>query len=193
MKKAIIYLSIAILLVAIPSIGQNIKIGLVGGLNMPVPKFSDSLKTGYGGMLYIGYQADNAITLIAKSGYLFFPAKTIQTNEATRKTSYAVIPILFGARYTYQLADEIQLYGQAEMGVYLMKAETKAQIVSLGGREVVGDENQTKFGFSPVLGAQYKLSDLLNINLGANFSYLATENDPTMWIGINLGAEVSIK
>lgn len=198
MKKYLLILSISTFL-SLPIFAQGISVDVGAGGLIPLCKFRDSIKTGLGGSLTIGYAVSDNLTITGRSGYFHFPGETVHLETATRETSFGIIPVLFGIRYYLPFSDALSLdgklrtYGSVEVGVFVMRSETTAPIAKVSCREVIAQETESKFGFSPTIGFQYKLSEVVYLDIDGNYSYIATEGNPTMWFGFGVGLQFDIK
>jgi opacity protein-like surface antigen len=187
MKKLAIILTL--LIVALPSFGQtstpsqwSIGVGVEGGL--PTGDFNNYSSFGIGGLAFVGYNGfDPSFQLTLTSGYLNFSGKDYTIGDHTWNTKLGIIPILLGGKY-YFMPGDTRVYGQANVGLYLLNASASTTI---SGVSVSGSTNSSKFGVSPILGAQFKAGDKMWVDAHVNYTSVFTDNITTSWIGFGVG------
>jgi opacity protein-like surface antigen len=181
MKKLAIVLALMVL--AIPFVGQaqsqwSLGVGAEGGL--PTGDFNTISSFGIGGLVFAGYNGfDPAFQVTLSSGYVKFSGKDYPDGlGGTANTSYSMVPILVGGKY-YFMPGDTRVYGQANVGLYLLSASVSGS--------VAGSASSTKFGFSPVLGAQFKAGDKMAVDVHANYTDIMTDVSSTSYIGFGIG------
>jgi hypothetical protein len=181
MKKLGIVL--ALLMVAVPVFAQgpsqwSLGVGAEGGL--PTGDFNNVSSFGIGGMVFAGYNGfDPAFQMTLSSGYVKFSGKDYPDGlGGTVNTSYSVIPIIVGGKY-YFMPGDTRVYGQVNVGLYLLNASASGSFS--------GSTSETKFGFSPVLGAQFKAGDKMAVDVHANYTNIMTDGSSTSYIGFGIG------
>jgi len=196
MSKYLI-LILSLIIINMSTYSQGISVDLNGGVSIPTSKFKDSINTGFGGTLRIGYMLSNDLTITGKSGYLYFPGQTKTIEDGTMKTSIGVIPILFGVKYFPSFLNQVfsdekmRFYGGAEVGVFLFRNKQSKNLTRLGNKEVINTANWP--GFSPSFGLQYKFFDGLYIGYDFNYYYVGTEGIPTSWFGGEINFQYDFK
>jgi opacity protein-like surface antigen len=181
--KKIAYMFFAIALLSLvggcAAYAQQMTLGVNGEVALPMGTFADVAGVGFGGTALFGYQIDPNLTLTGRVGYLTFAEK--ETDWPT----WSTIPILVGARYFFMPEGDMRVYGAAELGLYSVSLSA-----SVGDIDV--STTETKFGFSPSLGAQFKVGDNMNLDAHLNYSYISTEGDAINWIGLGVGLEFGL-
>ncbi len=189
MKKLAIM--VALLIIALPLYGQtagpsqwSIGVGAEGGV--PVGDFNNASNFGIGGLAFVGYNGfDPAFQLTLSSGYVHFSGKDISDpfTGGTINTKWGIIPIVLGGKY-YFMPGDTRVYGQANVGLYVLSASADETV---GSATVSVSSSTSKFGVSPVLGAQFKAGDKMWVDVHANYSAVFTEGSTTSWVGFGLG------
>ena len=173
MKKIInLVIAVAISMLFSFSANAQIKLGLNGGIQVPT---EDGAKTGFGGGINGEYLVTPNIGVGLNAGYYSFgkeEAYGISTN------SY-LIPVTLTGKY-YFLTESIQPYGGVDVGFYTIGAKAKYQGIS----ESASD---SYFGFAPVVGLQFKLSDALALDINAKYNLIFSEGESTSIVGFNIG------
>ena len=175
MKKVLVVL-VALLVFGIPVSAQSWVGGIAGNVALPMSTaFKDAYRVGFGGTAWGGYQVDQNLTVFLKSGYLTFSGKE-QTifGQTFKPEAWNAIPIVAGAKYFFMPPDDMRVYGSGEVGMYMLSS---------------GGNSESKFGFAPALGAQFKAGDKMNVDVNANFTYISTEGEAVNWIGVGVGLE----
>jgi opacity protein-like surface antigen len=192
MKKfAYIFVAIALLSLAggCAAYAQQMSLGVNAEFGLPMGTFSDISDLGIGGTALFGYQIDPNLTLTGRAGYISFSGKDIDAGSFKLKTSYGIIPILVGARYYFTPEDTYRIYGAAEVGLYMLSVSASTTVM---GYSVDVTSSETKFGFAPTVGAQFKVGDNMNLDAHVNYSYISTEGDALTYLGIGVGLEFGL-
>lgn len=192
MKKNLFIVSLLILSGSLNLLGQDLFFKLNGGIALPIGKMSDSIKMGYGGTATCGYNFDENVAITLTSGYLHFPGKEISTPTALNTTEHGILPILVGTLYSVPVDEKIKAYAKFDFGVFVMKTTVTSKIIELDYKEGSASNSETKFGMLPTIGGDYKLNDNLSIDLNLSFTYVASVDKPTEWLGIFTGIKYTL-
>ena len=101
----------------------------------------------------------------------------------TINTKMGVIPIVLGGKY-YFMPGDTRVYGQANVGLYVLTASASETVSDVS---VSASTNTSKFGVSPILGAQFKAGDKMWVDAHANYTAVFTEGSTTSWVGFGVG------
>jgi opacity protein-like surface antigen len=186
MKQAVVIVAILVVLCSLSAFGQavgswRIGVGAEGGL--PIGDFNNVSSFGIGGVASAGYVVDPAFTVSLNSGYIHFSGKDFTVAGTTVNTSYNVVPILVCGKY-YFMPGDTRVYGAASVGMYLLSASASATV---SGVNVSASTSDTKFGFAPALGAEFKAGDKMFVDVHGNYSYISTDVTSTSFIGFGVG------
>jgi len=187
--KKFVFVFAVLLCFSLSAYSQNMVLGFSVGGGLPMGTFKDISDFGFGGTAIFGYSVDPNIMLTGRAGYFSFSGKEITVFDEKFKTSYGIIPILVGARYFFMPEGDTRVYGAAEIGLYSLTSKVKTTILDV---TVEASTTESKFGFAPTLGAQFKAGDNLNVDVHVNYSYVATEGDALNWIGFGVGLEFGL-
>ena len=86
----------------------------------------------------------------------------------------------------YFKGDKVKPYVGAGLGLYNYKISYDA----MGGSY---SDSKSYFGFAPVIGVMYELSEKISLLGNLKFHYVATDGDAATMIGIHFGAVYNIK
>lgn len=193
-------IALALLIVAIPLFGQtpsqwSLGVGVEGGL--PTGDFNNASSFGIGGLAFGGYNGiDPSFQLTLSSGYVHFSGKdipfsyldltTLTVKTGNVNSSLGVIPIIVGGKY-YFMPGDTRVYGQVNLGLYLLSYSANETDAS-GATIASGQSSSTsKFGVSPVLGAQFKAGDKMWVDAHVNYTDIMTDVSSTGYIGFGVG------
>lgn len=197
MKKFAIIL-VTLLVISLPSFGQNFAAGIGAAGALPMGDFGDAVNFGFGGLGWGAYVMDPNMTLTFKTGYIMFGGKDISSgvpgvNETKMTQDWGMIPILVGGRYFFMPEGDTRFYGSADIGLYMMmfSGSIKTTIAGTTTSSDI-DESESKFGIAPGVGAQFKAGDNMNIDVHLNYSMIFTEGESTSFIGFGVGLEFSL-
>jgi hypothetical protein len=181
MKK--ILLATVVVLFAI-SANAQLKIGVNGGLGLPMGSFGDANKMGFGGGVVGKYLLNEKIALGLNIGYYSFAGKDLGLGITGEKLSIMPITALFNF---YFASEGFKPYVGADLGFYSVKYKTPT--IDLGGFGTIegSSETLTKIGFAPTVGFEASLSEKVGLDVNAKYHYISTEGDATSYIGINVG------
>lgn len=172
MKKLTKILAICALVLISVTANAQMKLGVGGGLALPMGDYGDALKMGFGVNVGGKYMLNDNMALGIDLGYHMFTAKDEADGSDVK---FSVIPI--APSFTYYFATEgFKPYAGANVGFYMTKWK-------------VGDASETasKIGFAPVLGFEYALGEKMGLDVNAKYNYIATEGTACTYLGINVG------
>ena len=173
MKKLLV--AVALVMFAF-SANAQLKIGVGGGVALPMGDFGDGFKMGFGGGVAGKYMLNEKLALGLNLGYYSFTAKD---EAGGSDVKFSVMPITALVNY-YFATEGFKPYVGADLGFYACKSK-----VSVLGMDV--SATATKLGFAPTLGFEYGFSDKMGLDVNAKYHYITTEGSSTSYVGINLG------
>lgn len=174
MKKLL--LAVAVVMFAM-SANAQLKLGVSGGLALPMGDFGDAAKMGFGGGVSGKYMLNEKMALGLGVGYYSFSAKD---DAGGSDLSFSIMPIT--AIFNYYLATEgFKPYVGADLGFYSFKTKFMGISASV-----------SKLGFAPTVGFAYGLSDKMDLDVNAKYNYITTEGSATSYIGINVGLSFAL-
>jgi hypothetical protein len=165
----------------------NLSVGVGLETAIPMGDFSNVTSLGIGGLAVGTYHVDQNLALNFKAGYLHFSGKDQVVEGQTVSTSYGIVPILVGAKYYFMppAADNIaRFYGAADAGLYFSSASASGTVQ---GISMSASTSTSDFGVSPIIGAEFKAGDNMDIDVHANYSTIFTSGSSTSWVGIGIG------
>ncbi len=208
--------TVAILIILVTALNaqSNIKINVMGDLNMPADEMESFFEIGYGASAGIAYKISDSWDLGASFGYTKWEVKNDYysklATEAMGETvnvevdmPYTVIPVMLDAYY-YFSRENFQPYLLFSLGVHF--AKTEINTMEINGKKVILDktESNTVAGYKFGGGFLYDLSSTIAINLSASmvgngleieqesFDGEPLENVTTTFFNIGLGVSISL-
>jgi len=142
----------------------QIQVGVSGSLGLPLGTFGDAAKLGVGATVTGKYQLNEKMTIGANIGYLSF-------SSDLEGFSWTIMPIT--GLFEYNLGPA---YIGADLGFYSLGAEYEGISAS-----------DSYFGFAPVVGANFPISEKLSFNANAKYNIITSDGESTSYLGINLG------
>jgi opacity protein-like surface antigen len=200
MKKSLIVILLLAACVAAPAQEQSASTASwIAGFDvrgaMPMGDFKDLVSFGVGGTAYAGYAFSPMFAVTARTGYIFTGGKDIAVDVSgltgTATTNYGIVPLLGGLRVSF-LEGDTHLYVAAEGGMYILNG-TYEVTNSLGGAVTSSSDSDSKFGYAPAIGAQFRAG--MNMMVDAHVDYTgipdAIPNDggDASWLTIGVGIE----
>jgi len=146
----------------------QIQVGVSGSLGLPLGTFGDAAKLGVGATVTGKYQLNEKMTIGANIGYLSF-------SSDYEGFSWTIMPIT--GLFEYNLGPA---YIGADLGFYSLGAK-----ITVDGMEASSSE--AYFGFAPVVGANFPISEKLSFNANAKYNIITSDGESTSYLGINLG------
>lgn len=176
MKKVSIVIMGIIALIATSQVKAqgDMKIGASLGIMLPMGDFGDAAKMGIGGMAEYKYMVAENVAIGANLGYYSFGMKDYDDG------SYSIMPIVATGEYLFKPGEKLNPYVGANLGIYNFK--TSVTLMNIDASTSV-----TKFGFAPVLGILYELSDQMDFNANLRYNMIFTDETSTTTLGLNLG------
>jgi outer membrane protein W len=150
----------------------QMKIGVGGGIGLPMGDFGDVFKMGFGGGVSGKYMLNDNLALGVGIGYMTFSAKD---EFGGSDYKYSVIPITASVAY-YFATEGFKPYVGADFGMYMGKVKTP-----------VGDASGSDLGFAPTVGFEYDLSESMALDVNAKYNYIMSEGSATTILGVNVG------
>ena len=200
MKQLVkVFVAAALCLCVSGAINAQIKLGLSPGIQLPLGDFGDAVNLGFGGGISGEYLVTENIGVGLNVGYFTFSGKDL---PAGYKDSYSIIPITLDGKY-YFMTEGFKPYGGLDLGLYMLgnKWETPEENLGFGVVIPAESKSETKsyFGFAPVVGVQYDLTDNLALDLNLKYNYVLSgekvegEKTPDFTsFGINVGIVYTI-
>lgn len=152
------------------------KLGVSGGLGLPMGDFGDGYKMGFGGGVAGKYMLNEKLAVGLNIGYYSFTAKD---EFGGSDVKFSAMPITGLINY-YFATEGFKPYVGADLGFYSCKSKTNFMGVDFSA-------TATKFGFAPTVGFAYGLSDKMDLDVNAKYHFISTEGSSTSFLGINVG------
>jgi opacity protein-like surface antigen len=180
-----------------PPISHRWMVGFKGLGSIPTGNFKQGSDFGYGGKVWVGFDLDPTISLSANVGYNHFTGKDyaliVDDIKVDASTSYNVTPFTLALRICNTDGDS-RIYGMAEAGVYVVSVSVDARASGYGSYVSAStSESRTKFGISPVLGAQFKTGDKMSVDTHVGYTAVFVEGETWSWLGFGIGLEFSMR
>jgi len=196
MKKVILLLVVAL---SVVTASAQIKVGLNGGVGIPMGTFGDVFNTGFGGGISGEYLITPNISIGLNAGIYSFGMKDelldlfgmedmdgIDLGDLLDMSAkFQITPITLTGKYYFITEGGIKPYAGLDLGLYSSK--TKVTVKVLGISQSADAGSSTDFGLAPVVGLQFGLTDALAIDVNAKYHHIFTEGEATSFIGFNLG------
>lgn len=202
MKKLVKFSAIAALfLCSSLAVNAQVKVGINGGVQLPMGDFKDLSKTGFGGGLKGEYMLNPNMGVGLNLGYYAFDGKDL----GLYKIKTTMIPVT--ANYTYYFGEgSFKPYAGIDLGVYILKGKYEASssiadatanamsdmvdmFSNIGAGFSTGlkdatittttdvssaDESttSTKIGFAPQVGFQYGFNESLALDMNVKYNVI---------------------
>jgi opacity protein-like surface antigen len=175
--KKIFGVFVAVLLLCVPVLSQetsgqwSVGVGLETGV--PTGDFNTGYSFGIGGLANLRYVIDQNLSFGVKAGYMTFSAKEI---AGLTGNNINVIPILVGAQYFLTPPMEttsMRVYAAGDLGLFMLS----------------NGNSESKFGFAPILGAQFKAGDKMYVDVHANYTIIPADPSAFSWVSAGIGLE----
>jgi len=165
------------------STSPKFKLGLSGGLLCPTKKAEGAARTYlfFGGGICAEYLPTPHIGIGLSAGYYGYEVKYEVKKVEVGKITASLTPLILTGKY-YLLTESIQPYAGADVGFYTLGAKEKYV-----GESETYSISETFFGFAPVVGLQFKLSNALGLDVSAKYNLIFTEGESAKILGINIG------
>jgi hypothetical protein len=170
MKKLALVFSVValVILVSFNAQAQGKMAGSIGAeVLIPMGSFSDAAKIGFGGTAQYEYFVTPAISVTGKAGYITWGAKTGDATTGV-EASWSGVPILVGGKYYFIPEGRTRVYGQFELGLFIMSGTVKytTPIPGFGGE---ASASSTEFTIAPAIGFEIPAGAKGAIDLSARF------------------------
>jgi len=149
--------------------------------------FSDVAEIGYGGTVSGEQMLNESVAATVVVGYLMWPGKeSYDPIYATKiKTDFSAIPIQVGLKYFIRPAGGFRIYGMAEIGVHMIKAE--ATVENDFYTPINADAYETRYSIAPGIGIEIPMGNL-KLDFGARYQYIAEADAGDLrFLGARLG------
>jgi|GEM_PF-3061402 len=168
MKSIKIFVFALISLTAVTASAQ-FNLNLTFGPQIPSGDFKNGYNLGLGAGVQTDYFISDHSAVGLGLGYYSF-------GSDVDDVSCAFMPIT--ANYMYRMGSEegFMPYLQMELGV----SNLTVNVFGLKDSEMY-------FGMAPAAGFMYGLNERFRLTLNAKYNYVLTDDDPTTYIGVNLG------
>ena len=169
----------------------QIKVGVGGGIQLPIGDFGDEnimgAKIGFGGGVSGEYMVNENIGVGVSGGYYMFGGPEAKFEEEGIKmelsNSYSLIPIVANAKY-YFATEGFKPYGGVDVGIYMFGVTSEVSVLGISQSATA---STTEFGAAPVFGFQYDFSDALALDVNAKFNMIFATGTTLMAPGLNVG------
>lgn len=151
-----------------------IMLGADLGIGIPTGNFADAVNTGFGLNGVVSYFLQRNLLLTGNIGYWSF-----SKSEGGIDFSFSTIPLNLGLHYRFSEVGFIPFIG-AETFLFF----NSAKIEYLG---YSSSDSETKFGFVPLVGFAYKLSQTMELRGALKYHIIFTEDENTTFLGILVG------
>lgn len=167
---------------------QKIQLGASGGLTVPFVDFADAVQSGIGGSLIFKYFATEHIALGGNVGYYKFPGRDLDFGLGFGGLQISpdvnIIPVNATAEWFIGRSETLRPRLGVDMGVYFV------------GNNGEDAENKAYFGFSPVIGSGYRISEKVELFADTKFNVILTKEQEdiptTSYLSVNVGVMVNI-
>lgn len=158
---------------------KNMQIGGEVSLAMPMGDFGDAYGTGFGVTGVFTYALNPQLFLTGSIGYISF-------GEKFTGISFSTIPLNGGVQYRFNPGEKFQPYVGAET-LFFFSSST----VETGFFGSVS-ASSTDFGFTPLVGAAFPMSQNLEIRANLKYHIIFTSGSSTGFLGIGGGVHFRI-
>jgi opacity protein-like surface antigen len=200
MKKSVIVILLLAACVAAPAQEQTASTAStatwIAGFDfrgaLPMGDFKDLVSFGAGGTAYAGYAFSPMFAVTARTGYIFTGGKDVAVEESgytgTATTNYGIVPLLGGLRVSF-LEGDTHLYVAGEAGMYVLNG-TYEVTNSLGGAVTSSSKSESKFGYAPAIGAQFRAGMNMMVDAHVDYTGITDTGDNTIsWVSFGVGLE----
>jgi len=169
------------------STSPKFKLGLNGGLLYPTKKAEGAARTYlfFGGGISAEYLPTPHIGIGLGAGYYGYEVKYEVKKVEVGKITASIIPVALTGKY-YFLTESIQPYAGVDVGLYTLGLKVESEKES-------ASDSETFFGFAPIVGLQFKLSNALALDVNAKYNLSSSKKIDGIKvkiadnIGINIG------
>ena len=160
---------------------SKFKLGLNGGLIYPPGKLEEGVRRYlfFGGGINGEYLATPNFGIGLSAAYYAYQVKI----AGVGKTVASFMPVTLTGKY-YFLTENIQPYVGADVGLYRFGQKVKWE---MEGKSESDSDPKSYFGLSPVVGLQFKLSDVLALDVNSKCNFIFLEGETRYNFGFNVG------
>lgn len=176
MKKMVTILFAVILFTGFVNAQTKMALNIGPIVSLPMGDFGDGANTGFGGTVIFEMEFLPQLTGTLQSGYITFGTEVDEV-------SFSMIPILVGGKYYF--VPDMGLYGQAQLGVSLFKAETPEVVTPFG--TFGGSATSTEFTFALGAGYEIPVSSNFIVDIAGAFNIVSNANHITFRVGGKFG------
>lgn len=196
MKKSMILLVLLAACIAVPAQAQdsftpNWTYGFDLRGTLPMGDFKDLVSFGAGGTVYGGYAFSPMFEATLRSGYIFTGGKEIEGDYngyyGTLTTNYGIVPLLGGVKIFFMEGDT-RVYAAAEAGMFFLTATSDVKNPS-GGAVTSSSTSDSKFGYAPALGAQFRAGKNMMVDAHVDYSAIPDDAGDLSWVTFAIGLE----
>ena len=173
MKKVL--LALAVVMFAF-SVNAQVKIGVSGGIALPMGDFGTAYKMSFGGGVTAKKMLGDKMAIGLGLSYIMLsPTDEMKAAYGGADVTTSYMPI--NASFTYYFATEgFKPYAGIDLGYYMFRS-------SYGGLTV----STSDIGFAPTVGFEYGFSDKMALDVNAKYHYIMTEGSASSMVGVNVG------
>jgi hypothetical protein len=156
------------------------------GVAVPVLDLYNDLSLGFNGGADLIYRFNNKVFLTLSTGYYYWGPKFDLPDDIS--FHYTAVPVMLGIRYCFDKVDYKPYIG-VEAGYCFVNSSVN---VEMPESEQSACTNQSKFGYSPIIGLTYYLSYKMDLDLNFKYNFIKTKDVRTQSIGVNLCFDFAI-
>ncbi|MEO8169113.1 MAG: outer membrane beta-barrel protein [bacterium] len=150
----------------------------------PTESFRQNAGTGTGGQATYLYFFHPRFALIGSVGYIKWGSRTDTVSNGQFK--FTSIPVQFGLRFLLS-RDLVAPYVGFSVGMnYLMTRHAVANSSPVA----FADNNELKFGFTPLVGIAIRVAKPVGINIDGSYNIIYTSGAPSKFFGLAAGLSV---
>jgi len=196
MKKAIILLLLLAACLTAPAQAQGtFTPSWIWGFDfrgsLPMGDFKDYASFGVGGTGYAGYAFSPMVAVTARTGYIFTGGtevtQTISGVTGTITTNYGIVPLLGGVKVYFNEGDT-RFYAAGEAGMFFLSTTGDLKN-SLGGTVTSVSGSDSKFGYAPAVGAQFRAGHNMMVDAHIDYTGIPDDAGDLSWVTFAVGAE----
>jgi len=155
---------------------ERVKLGVNGGVQVPMGDFGRIAKIYFGGNISAEYLVFPKIGIGLNAGYYAYELEMVGKGY---KELPSLIPVTLAGKF-YPLTKSIRPYIGVEAGLYIVGIKVTFD----GKSDSISD---SFFGVAPVAGFQFGLSNAVSLDVNAKYSRVFTKEEPTDFLGCNVG------
>ena len=180
------------------SANTQFKVGVNVGAQLPMnSNFKNMYKIGFGGEVNAKYMVNKNIGVGLGVGYYTFDTKDeylsllkdayedeYEVDIDKMKDNFSIIPIV--GKFSYAFGQNaFKPYVGVDLGLYMLR---ESMSVEKDGKSNSGSDSLNKFGFTPVIGFEYTLTNNLGLDVNAKYHEIFTDgSNGISSLGVNVG------